>query len=103
MRLSEFYKIYSGTFVIGLAADEIYSYVRDMRSSKKGTNTENTSLRRTKKQSIPCETLSSGQLCLPRELGEDRRLEGNEEDPPLLTNSVRGRISSRTSNVDLVL
>jgi hypothetical protein len=32
MRLSEFYKIYSGTFVVGLAAEEIYSYVRDMHS-----------------------------------------------------------------------
>jgi hypothetical protein len=32
MRLSEFYKIYSETFVVGLAAEEIYSYVRDMRS-----------------------------------------------------------------------
>jgi hypothetical protein len=32
MRLSEFYKIYSGTFVVGLAAEEIYSYVWDMRS-----------------------------------------------------------------------
>jgi hypothetical protein len=32
MRLYEFYKIYSGTFVVGLAAEEIYSYVRDMRS-----------------------------------------------------------------------
>jgi predicted RNase H-like nuclease (RuvC/YqgF family) len=32
MRLSEFYKIYVGTFVVGLAAEEIYSYVRDMRS-----------------------------------------------------------------------
>jgi hypothetical protein len=32
MHLSEFYKTYSGTFVVGLAAEEIYSYVRDMRS-----------------------------------------------------------------------
>jgi hypothetical protein len=32
MRLFVFYKIYSGTFVVGLAAEEIYSYVRDMRS-----------------------------------------------------------------------
>jgi hypothetical protein len=32
MRLSEFYKIYSGTFVVGLAAEEIYSYVWDMHS-----------------------------------------------------------------------
>jgi hypothetical protein len=30
MRLSEFYKIYSGYFVIGQAVEKIYSYVWDM-------------------------------------------------------------------------
>jgi hypothetical protein len=38
MRLSEFYKIYSGIFVVGLAAEEIYSYVRDMRSRTVNSN-----------------------------------------------------------------
>jgi hypothetical protein len=32
MRLSEFYNFYSRNFVVGLAVEEIYSYVRDMRS-----------------------------------------------------------------------
>jgi hypothetical protein len=32
MRLSEFYNFYSRNFVVGLAVEEIYSYVQDMHS-----------------------------------------------------------------------